>query len=172
MRQVSGSQEFSRARHDDSALRSYHGDRDGRTSYLANDSVVLVVLRARRHVGLRWWVLGHLVAPVDRTRHLLVAAAHGDLRVRCSGRPVVGIPDSHVDIRPPLHPSRLRCSSLKYGSIFSVVAPCRLGASAPSVHQLFRGHHTSAIAERRRREPARGTFPVGRHAVNDSYRNS
>jgi D-glycero-beta-D-manno-heptose 1-phosphate adenylyltransferase len=32
-----------------------------------------------------------------------------------------------------MHPRRLRCSSLKYAPIFSVVAPCQRGASPPSV---------------------------------------
>src|ERR1700676_4958745 len=29
--------------------------------------------------------------------------------------------------------------------VFSVVAPCRPGASTASVHQLFRGHYTSTM---------------------------
>jgi hypothetical protein len=32
-----------------------------------------------------------------------------------------------------MHPTWLRCSFLKYGPVFSVVAPCQLGASPSSV---------------------------------------
>ena len=34
-----------------------------------------------------------------------------------------------------MHPRRLRCFFLKYCPVFSVVAPCRRGASAPSVRR-------------------------------------
>src|SRR6185503_12437921 len=34
-----------------------------------------------------------------------------------------------------MHPRRLRCSAIKYSPVFSVVAPCRQGASAPSVRR-------------------------------------
>jgi hypothetical protein len=41
--------------------------------------------------------------------------------------------ESSTGIRPAIHPRGLRCSSIKYHSIFSVVAPCLRGASLPSV---------------------------------------
>ena len=41
--------------------------------------------------------------------------------------------ESHDGIRPAIHPRGLRCSSFKYGPIFSVVAPRPRGASSPSV---------------------------------------
>src|SRR6188472_3741783 len=45
-------------------------------------SVVLVVLRPGGHVGVCRRILGHLLAPLDRARYVLVGAAYGDLRVR------------------------------------------------------------------------------------------
>ncbi len=41
--------------------------------------------------------------------------------------------ESGAGIRPALHPASLRCSSLEYSLVFSVVAPCDPGASPPSV---------------------------------------
>ena len=41
--------------------------------------------------------------------------------------------ESPAGIRPAMHPRWLRCSSFKYGPIFSVVAPCHRGASPVSV---------------------------------------
>jgi hypothetical protein len=40
-------------------------------------------------------------------------------------------------IRPALHPSSRRCSSLKYLRVFAVVAPCDRGASTLSVLSEF-----------------------------------
>ena len=41
--------------------------------------------------------------------------------------------ESGDGIRPAMHPRGRRCSSFKYGPIFSVVAPCPRGASPVSV---------------------------------------
>ena len=48
----------------------------------------LVVLRARRDLGVRRWLLGHRVAPFDRTRLVLVSATRRDLCVRCARGPL------------------------------------------------------------------------------------
>jgi hypothetical protein len=41
-------------------------------------------------------------------------------------------------IRPPMHPGLLRCSSVKYYRVFSLLAPCRPGASTPSIrHRIY-----------------------------------
>jgi hypothetical protein len=39
----------------------------------------------------------------------------------------------YAGIRPPMHPALRRYSSVKYFPVFSLLAPCRAGASAPSV---------------------------------------
>ena len=52
---------------------------------------------------------------------------------------------SRAGIRPALHPTSRRCSSLKYDPIFSVVAPGDLGASPVSV--LRRHFHHGLLAE-------------------------
>ena len=41
--------------------------------------------------------------------------------------------ESGDGIRAAMHPREPRCSSFKYGRIFSVVAPCHRGASSVSV---------------------------------------
>src|SRR5215210_2889690 len=48
-----------------------------------------------------------------------------------------------------MHPRWLRCSSLKYCPIFSVVAPCHRGASPPSVRRrdLHHGLLVAAIMD-------------------------
>ena len=51
---------------------------------------------------------------------------------------------SRAGIRPALHPTSRRCSSLKYDPIFSVVAPGDLGASPVSV--LRRHFHHGLLA--------------------------
>ena len=41
-------------------------------------------------------------------------------------------------IRPPMHPGLLRCSSVKYYGVFSLLASCRPGASTPSMrHRIY-----------------------------------
>jgi hypothetical protein len=44
-----------------------------------------------------------------------------------------------LSIRAPLHPRQRRCSSVAYGRVFSLLAPCWRGAAAPSLlDTLFR----------------------------------
>jgi len=42
-------------------------------------------------------------------------------------------------IRPAMHPAWRRCSSLEYGPVFAVVAPCQPGASPVSVRRPIYG---------------------------------
>ena len=51
------------------------------------------------------------------------------------GLELSGSGHNYGGIRPAMHPASLRCSSLKYGPVFSVVAPCEAGASPVSVRR-------------------------------------
>ena len=62
-------------------------------------SLVSVVRRARGDLRVRRRLLGHLVASLDRPRHVLVGAAHGDLRLRHPRGHLLRLPDFHDDVR-------------------------------------------------------------------------
>ncbi len=76
-----------------------HGQMVGCGHEPSKGSLVSVVLRARGHLRLRRRLLGHLVAPLDRARHVLVGAAHGDLCLRHPRRHRLRLPDSDDDVR-------------------------------------------------------------------------
>jgi hypothetical protein len=66
--------------------------------------------------------------------------------------------ESRSGIRPAMYPRSRRCSSIKYGPIFSVVAPCDRGASPVSV--LRRDFHHGLLGGDPPGRIARGLGPL------------